>query len=127
ESVEQAHRNISLLSDIGRQITANLDSEAIMAMLYGQVNELMDASVFGIGIYRPEAELIEYPFAMERGKRYAPYTRSMREPNQLAVWCILHAQDVFINDLNQEYKRYIDNLSMVSSAEDMGTLEDGSL
>ena len=127
ESVELAHRNISLLSDIGRQITANLDSEAIMAMLYGQVNELMDASVFGIGIYRPEAELIEYPFAMERGKRYTPYTRSMRQPNQLAVWCILHAQEVFINDLNSEYQRYIDNLSMVSSAEDMGTLEDGSL
>ena len=48
ESVELAHRNISLLSDIGRQITANLDSEAIMAMLYRQVNELMDASN-GIG------------------------------------------------------------------------------
>ena len=127
ESVELAHRNISLLSDIGRQITANLDSEAIMSMLYRQVNELMDASVFGIGIYRPEAELIEYPFAMERGKRYTPYTRSMREPNQLAVWCIVHAQDVFINDLNNEYRRYIENLSMVSSAEDMGTLEDGTL
>jgi ligand-binding sensor domain-containing protein/signal transduction histidine kinase len=127
ESVELAHRNISLLSDIGRQITANLDSEAIMSMLYRQVNELMDASVFGIGIYRPEAELIDYPFAMERDKRYTPYTRSMREPNQLAVWCIVHAQEVFINDLNTEYRRYIDHLEMVSSAEDMGTLEDGSL
>ena len=47
--------------------------------------------------------MIEYPFAMEKGKRYAPYTRSMREPNQLAVWCINHAQEVFINDLEQEY------------------------
>jgi signal transduction histidine kinase len=127
ENVELAHRSISLLSDIGRRITANLDSEAIMTLLYQQVHALMDASVFGIGIYRPEQELIEYPFAMERGKRYTPYTRSMREPNQLAVWCITHGQEVFINDLEQEYSRYIDSLELVSGAEDMGTLEDGSL
>ena len=127
ESVELAHRNISLLSDIGRRITANLDSEAIMSMLYQQVHALMDASVFGIGIYRAEQELIEYPFAMEQGKRYAPYTRSMREPNQLAVWCILHAREVFINDLEQEYHHYIANLDLVSGADHMGTLEDGSL
>jgi ligand-binding sensor domain-containing protein/signal transduction histidine kinase len=127
ESVELAHRNISLLSDIGRRITANLDSEAIMSMLYQQVHALMDASVFGIGIYRPEQELIEYPFAMEKGKRYSSYTRSMREPNQLAVWCITHAQEVFINDLEQEYHRYIDTLDFVSGADHMGTLEDGSL
>jgi ligand-binding sensor domain-containing protein/signal transduction histidine kinase len=127
ESVELAHRNISLLSDIGRRITANLDSEAIMSMLYQQVHALMDASVFGIGIYRPEQELIEYPFAMEKGKRYTSYTRSMQEPNQLAVWCITHAQEVFINDLEKEYHRYIANLDLVSGADHMGTLEDGSL
>ena len=127
DSVELAHRNISLLSDIGRRLTANLDSEAIMSMLYQQVHALMDASVFGIGIYRPEQELIEYPFAMEKGKRYTPYTRSMLEPNQLAVWCINHAQEVFINDLEQDYPRYIANLALVSDAEHMGTLEDGSL
>jgi len=127
ESVELAHRNISLLSAIGRRITANLDSEAIMSMLYQQVHALMDASVFGIGIYRPDLELIEYPFAMEKGKRYTPYTRSMREPNQLAVWCILHAQEVFINDLEHEYHRYIASLDLVSGADHMGTLEDGSL
>lgn len=127
ENVELAHRNISLLSDIGRRITANLDSEAIMSLLYQQVHALMDASVFGIGIYRPQQELIEYPFAMERGKRYTSYTRSMREPDQLAVWCILNAQEVFINDLEQEYARYITRLDLVSGAENMGTLEDGSL
>lgn len=127
DNVEAARRNISLLSDIGRRITANLDSEAIMSLLYQQVHALMDASVFGIGIYRPEQELIEYPFAMERGKRYTPYTRSMREPNQLSVWCINHAQEVFINDLEKEYHHYIASLELVSGAEDMGTLEDGSL
>ncbi|MCG2584466.1 two-component regulator propeller domain-containing protein [Massilia sp. TS11] len=125
--IEQAHRNISLLSEIGRTLTAKLDYEQIMLILYDRVNALMDAHVFGIGFYRPELELIEYPFAIEMGKRYAPYTRSMREPNQLGVWCITHNREVFINNLDADYKQYIDHLDYTSSPEDMGTLDDGTL
>ncbi len=127
ESVEQAHRNISLLSEIGREITAELDSEAIITMLYRNVNELMDATVFGIGFYRPDLEVIEYPFAIEAGKRYAPYTRDMNEPNQLPVWCMTHQREVFINDLEQEYSQYITNLNLTSGSEFLGTLEDGTI
>src|SRR5262245_43051208 len=92
-AAEGARRNMSLLSEIGRKLTARLDTEAVMAMLYDHVNELMDASVFGIGIYRPEHGLIDYPFAIERGKRYAPYSRSMKDPNQLPVWCIRNERE----------------------------------
>ncbi|RSZ61136.1 GAF domain-containing protein [Massilia atriviolacea] len=125
--VEQAHRNIALLSDIGRKLTAKLDSESIMLMLYAHVNELMDASVFGIGLYRPDRASIDYPFAIEGGKRYSPYSRSMDDPNQLAVWCIVNESDVFINNLEREYRSYISDLSLTSSEEHLGTLEDGSL
>ncbi len=127
QTVQTAHRNISLLSDIGRALTANLDTEQIMLMLYSSVNELMDASVFGIGFYRPERAVIDYPFAIEKGKRYAPYSRSMNEPNQLAVWCVKHEREVFINDLHAEYTDYIENLNLTSSDEHLGTLDDGSL
>ena len=126
ETVEQAHRNISLLSEIGRDLTANLHSEAIMATLYNHVNELMDASVFGIGVYRPEKGEIDMPFGMERGKRYAPYTRKMSDQNQLAVWCITHRHDVFINDLDLQYRDYIENLDLTVGANSVGRLEDGT-
>jgi ligand-binding sensor domain-containing protein/signal transduction histidine kinase len=126
EVVEQAHRNISLLSEIGRDLTANLHSEAIMIKLYNHVNELMDASVFGIGVYRPEKGEIDMPFAMERGVRYRPYVRRMTEPNQLAVWCIEHKREVFINDLHQQYRDYIDDLELTDGDERVGTLADGT-
>ncbi len=127
ETVEQAHRNISLLSEIGRDLTANLHSEAIMSTLYNHVNELMDASVFGIGVYRAEKGEIDMPFSMERGMRYAPYVRRMSERNQLAVWCITHRRDVFINDLDQQYGDYIENLDLTVGANSLGSLEDGTL
>lgn len=125
--VELAHRNISLLSEIGRDLTTNLHSETIMATLYVHVNELMDASVFGIGVYRPEQGEIDMPFAMERGVRYRPYVRKMGEPNQLGVWCIEHRREVFINDLQQQYREFIDNLDLTDGGGRVGRLEDGSL
>ncbi|MES2899299.1 MAG: two-component regulator propeller domain-containing protein [Pseudomonadota bacterium] len=127
QEVEMAHRNISLMSDIGRKLTTKLDTESIMVMLYEHVNQLMDASVFGIGLYRPERRVIDYPFAIENGKRYAPYVRSMDEPDQLAVWCISHQRDVFINSLEHDYLQYIAHLDHTSSPEAMGTLDDGTL
>ncbi|MFZ3287048.1 MAG: two-component regulator propeller domain-containing protein, partial [Telluria sp.] len=127
ETVELAHRNISLLSEIGRELTAKLDSESIMLKLYDHVNVLMDATVFGIGMYRPEREIIEIQFAIEGGKRFLPYSRSMREPNQLAVWCVANQKDVFINNLGAEYRNYIEDLSFTSGSLRMGGFADGSL
>jgi ligand-binding sensor domain-containing protein/signal transduction histidine kinase len=127
ENLELAHRNMSLLSDIGREITAKLDSEAIIMLVYRYVHELMDASVFGIGFYRPDRQSIEYPFAIESGKRYCAYSRDMREPNQFAVWCITHEKEIFINDLEREYTNFFDNLDLTVGTVRLPMLADGSM
>jgi ligand-binding sensor domain-containing protein/signal transduction histidine kinase len=127
ESVEQAHKNISLLSEIGKEITAKLDEESIMQMLYRNVNDLMDASVFGVGFYLPEKGIIDFPYVMEDGKRYERYSRDLHEKNQLPVWCIENKKEVFINDLEQEYSNYITHLELTNSPESLGVLEDGTV
>ncbi len=99
--------SIELLSVIGREITASLDLNTILFKLYERVNQIVDASIFGVGLYRPAKKLIEYSLAIENGKRYAPYTRSMEDKNQLAVWCIDHRQPIRINDVGAEYSQYI--------------------
>jgi nitrate/nitrite-specific signal transduction histidine kinase len=88
EQLEQSYNNISVLSRIGKDITATLDLDTILTTVYENVNELMDATIFGIGIYKPEEASIEYRLAIEKGKRYQPYRRSMSDKRQLAVWCI---------------------------------------
>ncbi len=113
--------SIELLSDIGREITASLDLNTILFKLYERVNQIVDASIFGVGLYRPEQRLIEYSLAIENGVRYAPYTRSTEDKNQFAVWCIDHRQPILLNDVATEYSKYI-------SVYEHGTrvLEDGS-
>ncbi len=113
--------SIEMLSEIGREITASLDLNTILFKLYERVNQIVDATVFGVGLYRPERRLIEYTLAIENGKRYAPYTRSMDDKNQLAVWCIDHRYPILINDIETEYARYIE-----SYAHTGGILDDGT-
>ncbi len=100
-------KNIELLSEVGRQITASLDIETIFQNLYQHVNQLVDATVFGVGIYHPDTRQIEYRLAYKDGKQYAPYTRDTGDKDQLPVWCIENRQPVFINDIKAEFSRYI--------------------
>ncbi len=107
---------------MGREITASLDFDTIFGTLYERVNQLADADVFGVGLYHPEQKQIEYRLAIEKGKRYAPYTRDTTDHEQLPVWCIEHREPVFINDLPAEYHRYISKYRPTSQL-----LEDGTM
>jgi signal transduction histidine kinase/CheY-like chemotaxis protein/ligand-binding sensor domain-containing protein len=112
--------SIELLSEIGKEITASLDLETILFKLYERVNQITDASIFGVGLYRPEKHLIEYSLAIENGKRYAPYTRSTDDKNQLAVWCIDNRKPILLNDI-ADTRKYITEYSHTG-----GALADGS-
>jgi len=114
--------SILLLSDIGKEITASLDLNVILFKLYERVNQIVDASIFGVGLYRPEKRIIEYSLAIENGKRYAPYTRSTDDKNQLPVWCIDHRQSILINDIDVEYSKYIAEYDVATGKLDDGTL-----
>ena len=123
DELEQSYNSISVLSKIGRDITSTLDLDTILNTVYENVNQLMDATVFGIGIYKEEEGVIEYRLAIEEGKRYKPYQRKMDDKSQLAVWCIEKNKEVFINDIEREHSRYISNVNLTI----MSRLEDGSI
>ncbi len=99
EVVEQAHRNIAQLSDIGRTLTANLDTDAIMRTLYGHVAALMDASLFAAVLRRPERGTVEYVHAVVDGERVAGFEVQEDPLAHLASWSIVHGREVLEQDL----------------------------
>ena len=121
-SESEGKKNVELLSEIGREITSSLDFDTIFGKLYERVNQLADADVFGVGLYHPERHEIEYRLAIEKGKRYTPYSRDTTDRDQLPVWCMEHREAIFINDLPAEYHRYISKYQ-----EEGQLLEDGTL
>lgn len=122
QEIQNAYNDIRILSEIGQKITSSLHFESISDLIYKNVNELMDASVFGIGIYHAEKKQIEYKYAIEKGQHYKPYFRSMRNKNQFPVWCIENKKHVFINNVFEEYSKYIAVFEQTREQ-----LEDGSM
>ena len=114
--------SIELLSEIGKEITASLDLNTILFRLYERVNQIVDATIFGVGLYHAEKRQIEYSLAIENGKRYAPYTRSTDDKNQFPVWCIDHQKPILLNDVAKEYTKYIASYEHTG-----GALEDGTM
>ncbi|WP_227496502.1 sensor histidine kinase [Massilia litorea] len=119
EAADGARRNIALLSDIGRRLTANLDTEAIMNTLYEHVQVLMDAPVFAVAVARGDGAQPDFPYAVIDGRRCAAPARERSEgrnggdrgdPRQLAAWCIEHGREVFINELAADVARYLPGL-----------------
>lgn len=110
--LEQAYLNTKVLSEIGQEIIASLELEKVLFTIYDKVNKLMDATVFGIGLYLPEEHAIEYKLSVAKGQKYLPYKRDTTDKNQLAVWCLDNKDTIFINDFDNEHKKFIPGFSM---------------
>ena len=94
----EGKKNVELLSEMGREITASLDFDTIFGKLYDRVNELADADVFGVGLYHPTATRSSTSWRSKRASGTRRTRATRRDPNQLPVWCIEHREPVFIND-----------------------------
>jgi signal transduction histidine kinase len=110
ENLQQSYDNVELLGEIGRKITSSLSVSTIIGTVYDHVNALMDASVFGIGIYHDEAKSIEFPATYENGQALPAYSNSIFDQNRLASLCFVSGKEMVINDLGQEYARYLQKL-----------------
>ena len=130
DAADQARRNIALLSDIGRRLTANLDIEAIMDTLHEHVQVLMDAPVFAVVVARGENAgegALDIPYAVVDGRRCGPSVRERRDPASLAAWSIEHGREVFVNDLERESGRYLPGATPQAVAEGALPCADGDL
>ncbi|MBQ5947052.1 two-component regulator propeller domain-containing protein [Massilia sp. ST3] len=102
EVVERAHRDIALLSDIGRLLTANLDSEAIMRTLYEHVQALMDTRSFAVALRQPERGTIGFPFAVVDGRRVPAFEIADDPRRHLVAWSMAGGREILVGDLAAE-------------------------
>jgi signal transduction histidine kinase/streptogramin lyase len=109
EAALQARRNIALLSDIGRELTANLDSEAIMANVYGQVQQLMDVHLFAIGVLDAGGQLA-YPFVVEDGRRIAVSERCNARVLAMGRRCAERGEEILIDDFEREAASWVGDM-----------------
>jgi len=109
EEIEQTYNNVKLLSEIGQQITSCLTVEKIIETTYENINRLMDASSFWIGIYNEQEQRLNYPLGKEKGKTVSSAYYDLSENERLPVWSFKNQKEAFVNDYLKEYNNYIAN------------------
>ena len=106
KGLEASRNSMAILSEIGRQLTSTLDFETIYGRLHERVGEMMKAECFGVRIYHPERNVIDYKYEIENGVRGEPMDISMDDIDNYSVWCVVNKKEIFINDNLKEFREY---------------------
>ena len=109
--VDQSYANVKLLAEIGQDIISNLYVDEIIETVYENVNSLMDAAVFSIGIYNEEKKQIEVRGSIENGKELPFHKHSLDDKNSLSVLCFTQMKEINISDCQLEFHNFLPNAS----------------
>lgn len=107
--LEESYKNIAIISEIGQKITSSLDIETIMNTIYENMNVLMDATIFGIGLYDEITHIIDYKMFIDNSKRAPHFIASIDSESSCAARCILSKKEIVINDIPQDEFTIIHN------------------
>jgi len=98
---------LSILTEVEELITPDLSLEEMTAAIYANVNRLMDAFQFAVGMYDEQENIISYKGMIENGKKIPDFTVDATATNRLASWCISNEKEIFINDMDREFSNYL--------------------
>jgi DNA-binding CsgD family transcriptional regulator len=100
-------QQLRILNDVADLITPDLTIEQITTAIYYHVNDLIDAFQFAVGIYNSNDGTISYKGMIENGKVMPEFSFDATAPNRFASWCIRNEAEIFMNDVDKEYNKYL--------------------
>src|ERR1700752_3292826 len=109
---ETANNTTQLLSEIIQEISSLITVEEIVEKVYERVNALMDASVFAIGVHKPETHQLCYVADMEKGQKLPVNYDSLDDISRLSVRCFNTRKEIIINDIYKEYNIHFPGQAM---------------
>ncbi len=100
EEVENSYKNIQVLSEIGQKITQILNQKDLVQTVYSNVNSLMSAEFFGIGLYNPQLQQLEFSGFMENNEEMPFHYDKLEEKDSKAVVCFKEQKEIIENDFH---------------------------
>lgn len=95
--LEKAYETITLLSQVGQNLTSSLDFEKTLNTLQNRVKEMMPVDGFSVCILDPETNQLDFRFVAEFGERKPTFTLSMEDTHHPAIWCVKNVREIIIN------------------------------
>lgn len=107
QDFSQWTEQLRILNEVTDLITPTLSLEEIVAAIYENVNHLLDAYQFAVGIYNETEGTLLYKGMIENGKSIPEFAVDINDSNRLAAWCIRNEEEIFMNDFDKEITRYL--------------------
>jgi len=109
ENLKQSYQNIQNLSEIGKEITSNLEFENIVETVYQNIIKQMSVSIFSIGIFQPEKKGITI-FSKEAENINFVNFNDLSEKNSIEVICFENKQEFIINNVEKEFINFFSEI-----------------
>ncbi|MCW3092482.1 MAG: atoS [Ferruginibacter sp.] len=98
---------LRILNDVAELITPELSLEEITKTIYSNVNHLLDAFQFAVGLYDEKEGVIVYKGMIEDGISIPDFSVEVIDDNRFASWCIRNETEIFMNNVDSEYIKYL--------------------
>ena len=106
--LQQSYESARQLSEIGFGIAAAKSIEDIVDLVYSKINNLMDASSFGIGLLNAEENHLNFVCFIENEQKYKQVICDLSETNKMAVISMTQNKAFLVNDFKKDYSQYLE-------------------
>jgi len=122
----QIYMNLCMQKDrlhdsLGR-IMSSLNEEGTLEVIAREIEKICSSDIIQIVSYDESDAKYEYKISFEKGKRLNVENLPV-ESNTFSGYCIRNDREIFINDMNNEYSRYISKFN--EYIEDVSKLQTG--
>ena len=94
----EAYKDITAMSEIGRELTASLDFEELLNLIIQHIQKLMVVDVFGLGFYDETTQIIDYRLFIENGKWLPSFQLHVDNKASFAAECIRKREPLVIRN-----------------------------
>lgn len=111
---EEYNKNLERLNTIamvGRELTMLSDIDQVLMNVKSELSKVLDLEVIGIGEIKDNT--LHYNHYFIDGEKTANNSIPLDGKSNFATWCTQHRKPVIINNLEEEYSQYVDELKTV--------------
>lgn len=107
KELESAYKNISTVSEMGKNVTSSLNMDVILLTVYENVSSLMDADSFALGTYDEQYQELKFAgLDLSNKEKISHGIDSLSDNSRLSVWCFNHERTILINDPDNDVNQY---------------------
>jgi ligand-binding sensor domain-containing protein/serine phosphatase RsbU (regulator of sigma subunit) len=107
QALEASYNDIRIVSEVGKDITGSLSLERIFDEVYKDVNMLMSAPTFGIGVFNELKSALDFIEIDGDGQELGYSQDGLDAKQLLSVKCFETGKSIVINEFSKEFPDYV--------------------